>query len=259
MDGRSEEVFAILRPTSPFRSAETIRRAFDRLVELGDAADSIRAVEPAGSIPGRCGRSTATCSSRCCRSPRARRRSTRGSTTRSRPSRSRTRASRSPGRACSGAAADDLRDAGHPVLHRGGRGSRSTTRATSSWPSARSSAARLRSRVSRSPLASSGTRRAAARPPARRRRGLRSRSCCATTTRAAPSGVRAMCSAASTRPSRGWRGSRASPRSGPRPATSASGWPTGAARCDLVTILREPVARTLSHYAFLAGSSRPAA
>ena len=45
MANREEEVFAILRPTSPFRSAGTIRRAFDRLVELGERADSIRAVE----------------------------------------------------------------------------------------------------------------------------------------------------------------------------------------------------------------------
>ena len=32
---------------SPFRTADTIRRAYERLVELGDRADSIRAVEPA--------------------------------------------------------------------------------------------------------------------------------------------------------------------------------------------------------------------
>ena len=53
MDGRDEEVFAILRPTSPFRSAATIRRAYDRLVELGDRADSIRAVEKARQHPGK--------------------------------------------------------------------------------------------------------------------------------------------------------------------------------------------------------------
>ncbi len=53
MDGRDEEVFAILRPTSPFRSAATIRRAYDRLVELGDRADSIRAVEHARQHPGK--------------------------------------------------------------------------------------------------------------------------------------------------------------------------------------------------------------
>jgi N-acylneuraminate cytidylyltransferase len=53
MSNRSEDLFAILRPTSPFRSAATIRRAFDRLVELGDAADSIRAVELVRQHPGK--------------------------------------------------------------------------------------------------------------------------------------------------------------------------------------------------------------
>ena len=48
-----EELFSILRPTSPFRAGETIRRAFDRLLELGDTADSIRAVEPAKQHPGK--------------------------------------------------------------------------------------------------------------------------------------------------------------------------------------------------------------
>ncbi len=53
MAGRDEEIFGILRPTSPFRSAATIRRAFDRLVELGDRADSIRAVELVRQHPGK--------------------------------------------------------------------------------------------------------------------------------------------------------------------------------------------------------------
>ncbi|HZT46166.1 MAG TPA: acylneuraminate cytidylyltransferase family protein [Gaiellaceae bacterium] len=53
MRDRGEEIFAILRPTSPFRAAGTIRRAFERLVELGDRADSIRAVEPARQHPGK--------------------------------------------------------------------------------------------------------------------------------------------------------------------------------------------------------------
>lgn len=53
MRDRGEEIFGILRPTSPFRSAGTIRRAFERLVELGDRADSIRAVEPARQHPGK--------------------------------------------------------------------------------------------------------------------------------------------------------------------------------------------------------------
>ncbi len=53
MRGRDEEIFAILRPTSPFRTAATIRRAFERLVELGDRTDSIRAVEPARQHPAK--------------------------------------------------------------------------------------------------------------------------------------------------------------------------------------------------------------
>ncbi|HZO61930.1 MAG TPA: acylneuraminate cytidylyltransferase family protein [Gaiellaceae bacterium] len=53
MAGRADDVFAIVRPTSPFRTGDTIRRAFDRLVELGDRADSIRAVEPVRQHPGK--------------------------------------------------------------------------------------------------------------------------------------------------------------------------------------------------------------
>ena len=53
MDSRDDELFAILRPTSPFRSAGTILRALDRLLELGDQADSIRAVEPVKQHPGK--------------------------------------------------------------------------------------------------------------------------------------------------------------------------------------------------------------
>ena len=53
MRDRDEEIFAILRPTSPFRTAGVIRKAYERLVELGDAADSIRAVEPARQHPGK--------------------------------------------------------------------------------------------------------------------------------------------------------------------------------------------------------------
>ena len=45
LDGRDEELFSILRPTSPFRTAATIKRAFDRLLELRGRADSLRAVE----------------------------------------------------------------------------------------------------------------------------------------------------------------------------------------------------------------------
>jgi CMP-N,N'-diacetyllegionaminic acid synthase len=53
MGGRAEEVFAILRPTSPFRSSSAIRRAFERLEELGARADSIRAVEPVRQHPAK--------------------------------------------------------------------------------------------------------------------------------------------------------------------------------------------------------------
>jgi CMP-N,N'-diacetyllegionaminic acid synthase len=52
-EGRRFDAFAIVRPTSPFRGAETIRRAWRRLVELGEGADSIRAVEPCRQHPGK--------------------------------------------------------------------------------------------------------------------------------------------------------------------------------------------------------------
>ena len=50
---RHEELFSILRPTSPFRTAATIRRAWEQLLALGDRADSIRAVEPVRQHPGK--------------------------------------------------------------------------------------------------------------------------------------------------------------------------------------------------------------
>jgi CMP-N-acetylneuraminic acid synthetase len=53
MKGRSEDAFAILRPTSPFRSAATIRRAWTQLLAAGDDADSIRAVERVRQHPGK--------------------------------------------------------------------------------------------------------------------------------------------------------------------------------------------------------------
>jgi CMP-N,N'-diacetyllegionaminic acid synthase len=43
--------FAILRPTSPFRTAETIRRAYQVFTLPDQTADSIRAVEPAKQSP----------------------------------------------------------------------------------------------------------------------------------------------------------------------------------------------------------------
>jgi N-acylneuraminate cytidylyltransferase len=53
MRDRREDAFALLRPTSPFRTAATIRRAWDRFVALGDGADSIRAVEPCRQHPAK--------------------------------------------------------------------------------------------------------------------------------------------------------------------------------------------------------------
>ena len=53
MRGRQEDAFALLRPTSPFRTAATIRRAWSRFVELGDRVDSIRAVEPCRHHPAK--------------------------------------------------------------------------------------------------------------------------------------------------------------------------------------------------------------
>ena len=50
---RTYDLFSILRPTSPFRTGATIRRAWDELTALGDRADSIRAVEPARQHPGK--------------------------------------------------------------------------------------------------------------------------------------------------------------------------------------------------------------
>ena len=53
MAGRTEEIFSIVRPTSPFRTGKTIRRAVALLLELGDRADSIRAVELVRQHPGK--------------------------------------------------------------------------------------------------------------------------------------------------------------------------------------------------------------
>jgi CMP-N,N'-diacetyllegionaminic acid synthase len=53
MRDRDEDAFSILRPTSPFRTAATIRRAWERFVELGDRCDSIRAVEPVRQHPAK--------------------------------------------------------------------------------------------------------------------------------------------------------------------------------------------------------------
>ncbi|HEY2326943.1 MAG TPA: acylneuraminate cytidylyltransferase family protein [Gaiellaceae bacterium] len=53
MGGREEDAFAILRPTSPFRTDATIRRAWEQFRTLGDSADSIRAVERVKQHPGK--------------------------------------------------------------------------------------------------------------------------------------------------------------------------------------------------------------
>jgi CMP-N,N'-diacetyllegionaminic acid synthase len=53
MNGRDEELFSILRPTSPFRTSGTIRRAWEQLLTLRDRADSIRAVERVRQHPGK--------------------------------------------------------------------------------------------------------------------------------------------------------------------------------------------------------------
>jgi CMP-N,N'-diacetyllegionaminic acid synthase len=50
--GRSWEAFSILRPTSPFRSAAAIRRAFERFTSQ-TGADSLRAVEKCTQHPGK--------------------------------------------------------------------------------------------------------------------------------------------------------------------------------------------------------------
>jgi N-acylneuraminate cytidylyltransferase len=50
--GERYESFSILRPTSPFRQAHTIHRAFEQFHE-GPAADSLRAVEKCRQHPGK--------------------------------------------------------------------------------------------------------------------------------------------------------------------------------------------------------------
>ena len=50
--GRTWDAFSILRPTSPFRSAAMIRRAFDRFTSQ-TGADSLRAVEKCAQHPGK--------------------------------------------------------------------------------------------------------------------------------------------------------------------------------------------------------------
>jgi len=50
--GKTFDCFSILRPTSPFRQPETIRRAWDRFLTQ-EGADSLRAVELCAQHPGK--------------------------------------------------------------------------------------------------------------------------------------------------------------------------------------------------------------
>lgn len=50
--GREWDCFSLLRPTSPFRSAETIRRAWARFTSQ-EGVDSLRAVEKCAQHPGK--------------------------------------------------------------------------------------------------------------------------------------------------------------------------------------------------------------
>lgn len=52
-DGRHFDAFSILRPTSPFRKAATIRRAWDQFSAAGPQIDSLRAVEKCAQHPGK--------------------------------------------------------------------------------------------------------------------------------------------------------------------------------------------------------------
>jgi N-acylneuraminate cytidylyltransferase len=50
--GRDYEIFSILRPTSPFRLPETIRRAWDAFID-DPGTDSLRAIEKCKQHPGK--------------------------------------------------------------------------------------------------------------------------------------------------------------------------------------------------------------
>ena len=52
-DDRRYDLFSLLRPTSPFRGGDVIRRAYEQLVALGDRADSLRAVRLCREHPGK--------------------------------------------------------------------------------------------------------------------------------------------------------------------------------------------------------------
>ncbi len=53
MAGVQVDCFAILRPTSPFRTADTIRRAWAQWLAQGERFDSLRAVELCRQHPGK--------------------------------------------------------------------------------------------------------------------------------------------------------------------------------------------------------------
>ena len=57
LDGTDWRVFSLLRPTSPFRTAATIRRAWDAFMAVPEA-DSLRAVRPVREHPGKMWRVT---------------------------------------------------------------------------------------------------------------------------------------------------------------------------------------------------------
>ncbi len=101
--GGGLDCFSLLRPTSPFRQADTIRRAWSAVPgEAGTAIDSLRAVEMCRQHPGKMwvvrGRPDAC---RCCPTARTSSPGTAASTRRCRGSTCRTPAWRSPGRASS--------------------------------------------------------------------------------------------------------------------------------------------------------------
>jgi N-acylneuraminate cytidylyltransferase len=50
--GAAPSAYALLRPTSPFRTADTIRRAWNAF-RAAEGADSLRAVEPCAQHPGK--------------------------------------------------------------------------------------------------------------------------------------------------------------------------------------------------------------
>jgi CMP-N,N'-diacetyllegionaminic acid synthase len=57
LDGTDWRVFSLLRPTSPFRTAATVRRAWDAFMAVPEA-DSLRAVRPVREHPGKMWRVT---------------------------------------------------------------------------------------------------------------------------------------------------------------------------------------------------------